>query len=71
MANRPILTDVIVIAISRLVDESQSEKREPTRSDIEFQIDQAKLTGADPARLSSKPTEKSKRCVRLSEPIPA
>lgn len=61
MANRPPLTDAIVVAISRLVDDSQSEKREPTHSDIEFQIDQAKLAAADPGRLSSKPIGKSKR----------
>ncbi|WP_236194833.1 abortive infection family protein [Pseudomonas glycinae] len=61
MANRPPLTDAIVIAISRLIDDSQSEKREPTHSDIEFQIDQARLTSADPGRLGNKPIGKSKR----------
>lgn len=61
MANRPPLTDAIVVAISRLVDDSQTEKREPTHSDIEFQIDQAKLASADPGRLSNKPIGKSKR----------
>lgn len=61
MANRPPLTDTIVVAIARLVDDSQSEKREPTHSDIEFQIDQARLSSADPGRLSSKPVGKSKR----------
>lgn len=61
MANRPPLTDAIVVAISRLGDDSQSEKREPTHSDIEFQIDQARLAAADPGRLSSKPIGKSKR----------
>ncbi|MDD0972649.1 abortive infection family protein [Pseudomonas fontis] len=61
MANRPPLTDAIAVAISRLVDDSQTEKREPTHSDIEFQIDQAKLTPADPGRSNSKPIGKSKR----------
>lgn len=61
MANRPPLTDAIVVAISRLVDDSQTEKREPTHSDIEFQIDQAKLASADPGRLNNKPIGKSKR----------
>nr|WP_180164562.1 abortive infection family protein [Stenotrophomonas sp. SbOxS2]NYT97651.1 abortive infection family protein [Stenotrophomonas sp. SbOxS2] len=61
MANQPPLTDAIIVAIARLVDDSQIEKREPTHSDIEFQIDQAKLTCADPGRLSSKPVGKSKR----------
>lgn len=61
MGNRPPLTDAIVVAISRLIDDSQSEKREPTHSDIEFRIDQANLTSADAGRLSSKPIGKSKR----------
>ena len=61
MANRPPLTDAIVIAVARLVDDSQSEKREPTHSDIEFQIDQAGLASADPGRQSSRPVGKSKR----------
>ena len=38
MANRPPLTDAIVVALARLVDDSQTEKREPSHSDIEFQI---------------------------------
>lgn len=61
MANRPPLTDAIVVAIARLVDDSQSDKREPTHSDIEFLIDQSKLASADPGRLNSKPIGKSKR----------
>lgn len=60
MATRPPLTDVILVAIARLVDDSQAEKREPTHSDIEFQIDQAKLTSADPGR-QGKSVGKSKR----------
>jgi hypothetical protein len=61
MASRPPLSDAIVVAVARLVDDSQTEKREPTHSDIEFQIDQAKLASADPGRLSNKPIGKSKR----------
>jgi len=62
MANRPPLTDAIIVAVARLVDDSQSDKkREPAHSDIEFQIDQAKLTSADPGRQNSKPVGKSKR----------
>lgn len=49
------------MAIARLVDDSQSEKREPAHSDIEFQIDQAGLSHADPGRISCKPIGKSKR----------
>ena len=61
MTNRPTLTDAVIVAVARLVDDSQSEKREPTHSDIEFQIDSVKLTSADPGRSSSKPVGKSKR----------
>ena len=60
MANRPPLNDAIVIAVARLVDDSQTEKREPSHSDIEFQIDQAMLASADPGR-QGKPVGKSKR----------
>lgn len=60
MANQPPLTEAIIIAIARLVDDSQSQTREPSHSDIEFQIDQAKLTSADPGR-QGKPVGKSKR----------
>lgn len=60
MSSRPPLTDAIAIAIARLVDDSQTDKREPSHSDIEFQIDQAKLATADPGR-QGKPVGKSKR----------
>ena len=50
MANLPPFTDAIVIAVSRLVDDSQTSKREPTHSDIEFQIDNAQLSAADPSK---------------------
>jgi hypothetical protein len=60
MANRPPLTEAIAVAMARLIDDSQTEKREPTHSDIEFQIDQAKLTSADLGR-QGKPVGKSKR----------
>lgn len=60
MANRPPLTDSIVIAMARLVDDAQTDKREPSHSDIEFQIDQAGLVAADPGR-QGRPVGKSKR----------
>jgi Abortive infection C-terminus len=60
MANRPPLTETIVVAVARLIDDSQTDKREPSHSDIEFQIDQAKLSAADPSR-QGKPVGKSKR----------
>lgn len=60
MAQRPPLTDSIAVAIARLVDDAQTETREPSHSDIEFQIDRARLTSADPGR-QGRPVGKSKR----------
>ena len=42
------ISDSIVVALSKLVDDSQVESREPTHSEIEFQIKKADLTKADP-----------------------
>lgn len=42
------LSDSIVIALAQLVDDSQVETREPSHSDLEFQIQRAGLTVADP-----------------------
>lgn len=42
------LTDPIIIAISKLVDDAQVDPREPSHSDLEYQIKQAGLTKADP-----------------------
>ena len=61
MANRPPLTDSIIVAVSQLIDDSQSDRRDPAHSDIEFQIDNAGLASADPSRISTKPVGKSKR----------
>lgn len=75
MANRPPLTEAIIVAIARLIDDAQSGTREPSHSDIEFQIDKANLALADPGR-QGKPVGKSKR-VRgtlswaLSNNVPA
>lgn len=60
MAIRPPLTDSLVIAMARLVDDSQTDKREPSHSDIEFQIDKAGLVAGDPGR-QGRPVGKSKR----------
>lgn len=56
----PPLSEAIVVAVSRLVDDSQVEKREPAHSDIEFQIEAAGLTVADPGKIG-KPVGKAKR----------
>lgn len=42
------LSDPIVIAVARLVDDAQSDTREPSHSDIEFQIRRAGLAAGDP-----------------------
>lgn len=42
------LTDSVIFAIARLVDDAQSETREPSHSDLEFQISRAGLTQGDP-----------------------
>ena len=45
------LTDAIIIAVSKLVDDAQAVSyREPSHSEIEFQITKAGLTAADPNR---------------------
>ena len=42
------ISDSIIVAIAKLVDDSQVESREPTHSEIEFQINKAGLKTADP-----------------------
>ncbi len=43
------LTDAIIVAISKLVDDAQAESyREPSHSEIQTQIDRAGLTSCDP-----------------------
>lgn len=42
------LTDAIIVAVSRFVDDAQKDTREPSHSDIEFQINRAGLQKADP-----------------------
>jgi len=45
---RAPLTDAVIVALSRLVDDAQTGTREPSHSDIEFQVGRAKLAPADP-----------------------
>ena len=43
------LSESILIAVARLIDDSMvGSKREPTHSDLEFQMGRAGLTAADP-----------------------
>ena len=46
--NSAPLSDAIILAVAKLVDDAQSETREPSHSDIEFQIVQVGLSAADP-----------------------
>jgi hypothetical protein len=48
MRNLPPLTDAILFALSRLVDDAQTGTREPSHSDIEFCIARCKLGMGDP-----------------------
>ncbi|MEC9360076.1 MAG: abortive infection family protein [Pseudomonadota bacterium] len=48
MSTQPPLTDAVIFAISRLVDDAQSETREPSHSDLDFQINRASLSQGDP-----------------------
>jgi hypothetical protein len=66
MANKPRevapLTDAVIAALSRLVDDSQSSggSRQPSHSEIEDQFRRAALLDADPNR-SGRPIGKAKR----------
>jgi len=42
------LTDAVIFAIARLVDDAQKETREPSHSDLDFQISKVGLLVADP-----------------------
>lgn len=47
MRKAPV-SDTIIVAIAKLVDDALSETREPSHSDLEFQITRAGLTSCDP-----------------------
>jgi hypothetical protein len=47
MAKAP-LTDAIIVAISQMVDDAQSGRRDPSHSDIEFEIKRVGLLAGDP-----------------------
>lgn len=42
------LSDAIIVAVARLVDDAQCDTREPSHSDIEFQINRTGLSAGDP-----------------------
>lgn len=57
--NRVPLSDQAVLAIANLVDDAQGGRRDPSHSDIGFQIEKAGLLAADPK--SGPPLGKAKR----------
>ncbi|MBU1157702.1 MAG: abortive infection family protein [Proteobacteria bacterium] len=60
MSKVPI-NDTVIYALARLVDDAQSERRDPSHSDIEFQISRAQLDSADPNKQGGPPVGKAKR----------
>jgi hypothetical protein len=49
-SNKAPVNDAIIVALASLVDDAQSETREPSHSDLEFHINRAGLTLGDPKR---------------------
>lgn len=54
------LSDTIIAAVARLVDDAQCETRQPSHSDLEFQIKRAGLLEGDP-NTKGQPVGKAKR----------
>lgn len=48
--NRAPVNDAIIVAVARLIDDAQSATREPSHSDLDFQISRAALGGGDPKK---------------------
>lgn len=46
--NSAPLNDVIAIAVSQLIDDAQVDRRDPSHSDLDFEIKKAKLSRFDP-----------------------
>lgn len=55
------LSDTIIYSLARLVDDAQKDRRDPSHSDIEFQLSRAGLIHADPNKKDSPPVGKAKR----------
>jgi len=54
------ISDTVIYALARVVDDAQSERRDPTHSDIEFQTGKAGLSEGDPNK-EGMPVGKAKR----------
>ncbi|MGO9122265.1 MAG: hypothetical protein ACLQPD_32210 [Desulfomonilaceae bacterium] len=44
----PVITEAIIVAVAQLVDDAQTDRRDPSHSDLEFQIKRAGLVAGDP-----------------------
>lgn len=54
------VNETVIYALARLVDDAQKERRDPSHSDIEFQINKVGLISADPNK-EGRPVGKAKR----------
>ena len=54
------VNDTIIYSLARLVDDAQRDRRDPSHSDIEFQINRVGLDEADPNK-EGPPVGKEKR----------
>ncbi|MGV8920837.1 MAG: hypothetical protein ACOH2R_24175 [Pseudomonas sp.] len=62
MINHPPLTDAIVVALARLIDDSQlADKWEPTHYDLDVLVAQVKLSAGDQPGRGGRPIGKAKR----------
>jgi len=62
MANNPPLTDAVVVALARLIDDSQlTDKREPTHYDLDMLFAQVNLAAGDKHGPGGRPIGKAKR----------
>lgn len=59
-SDRAPVTDSIIIAVARLVDDAQGERRDPSHSDLDFLVTRHKLGPADP-RTQGQTFGKAKR----------
>ncbi|MEJ7810504.1 MAG: abortive infection family protein [Gemmatimonadaceae bacterium] len=57
---RAPLTDAVIVAVAQLVDDAQTDTREPSHSAIGFQIERTSVQEGDP-NASGKPVGKAKR----------
>ncbi len=55
------LNDTVIYALARIVDDAQKDRRDPSHSDIEFQINKAGLKDVDPNNGNGPPVGKAKR----------